>query len=97
TWDWTFGQTPEFTYALERAFPWGRVSAKLRSKHGIILQCDLGLSEDVGEAAKSILALLVVKLEGQRYGFVDESVTLLTRENVHAAEVWEWLRTEMDS
>ena len=25
TWDWTFGQTPEFTYKVERSFPWGVV------------------------------------------------------------------------
>lgn len=25
TWKWTFGQTPEFTYRLEKAFPWGLV------------------------------------------------------------------------
>ncbi|KAI0722351.1 Lipoyltransferase and lipoate-protein ligase [Cerioporus squamosus] len=92
TWDWTFGQTPEFTYQIERAFPWGHVSAKLRSKHGILLQCDLGLTGELDEEARSVLALLVVKLEGQRYGFADESVTLLAREHEHAADVWEWLR-----
>jgi lipoate-protein ligase A len=25
TWDWAFGQTPEFTYTLEHAFSWGRL------------------------------------------------------------------------
>ncbi|KAF9365305.1 Biotin/lipoate A/B protein ligase [Mortierella sp. NVP85] len=25
TWKWTYGQTPEFTYWLEKVFPWGSV------------------------------------------------------------------------
>ncbi|RPD66851.1 Lipoyltransferase and lipoate-protein ligase [Lentinus tigrinus ALCF2SS1-6] len=97
TWDWTFGQTPEFTYDVERTFPWGSVTAKLRSKHGILLQCELGLAGDVDEETKSILALLVVKLERQKYGVLDEGIALLAQENERAAEVLEWLRAEMDS
>ena len=25
TWDWAYGQTPEFTYTLERTFGWGTI------------------------------------------------------------------------
>lgn len=25
TWDWAFGQTPEFTYTLENSFSWGKL------------------------------------------------------------------------
>ena len=31
TWDWAFGQTPEFTYTMEHAFSWGRLVSDLRS------------------------------------------------------------------
>ncbi|KAJ7102649.1 hypothetical protein C8R43DRAFT_231611 [Mycena crocata] len=41
SWDWLYGQTPEFTYTIDKAFPWGPVSAIVRAKHGIILSCDL--------------------------------------------------------
>ncbi|KAI0722647.1 Lipoyltransferase and lipoate-protein ligase [Earliella scabrosa] len=97
TWDWTFGQTPEFIYKVERSFPWGVVSAELRSKHGILLHCSMGCSEDVDESVKEILALLVLKLEGQRYGRVDEGVGRLVEGDERAASVWEWLKEEMDS
>jgi len=28
TWKWTYGQTPEFTYRLEKVFPWGSVVSR---------------------------------------------------------------------
>lgn len=31
TWDWAFGQTPEFTYTLEHTFSWGRLVSDLGS------------------------------------------------------------------
>ena len=46
---------------------------------------------------KEHLVVLAMRLEGQRYGFVDDHIALLAREDDHVAAVWEWLRTEMDS
>ncbi|KAI1796086.1 Lipoyltransferase and lipoate-protein ligase [Ganoderma leucocontextum] len=97
TWDWAFGQTPEFAYKIEYTFPWGAVSAEIRSKHGIILLCTLACAEGAEVTLKERLAVLVTRLQGQRYGFVDDSITLLAEEDERVAGVWEWLRTEMDS
>ena len=72
-------------------------SAELRSKHGIILSCSMTCSENVEEAIKEHLALLVLKLEGQKYGFVDDSISLLVDGDARAAAVWNWLKTEMDT
>ena len=57
----------------------------------------MACSEDVDESVKEILALLVLKLEGQRYGRVDEGVGRLVEGDERAATVWEWLKEEMDS
>ena len=72
-------------------------SAEIRSKHGIILSCSLVVSESAGETVKERVAVLVTRLQGQRYGFVDDSMALLAEEDKCVARVWEWLRTEMDS
>lgn len=29
TWNWAFGQTPEFTYKIEKGFAWGRIVCDL--------------------------------------------------------------------
>ncbi|TBU63239.1 Lipoyltransferase and lipoate-protein ligase [Dichomitus squalens] len=97
TWDWAFGQTPEFTYKIEHGFPWGVVSAEIRSKHGVILSCSVACSESTEEHLKERLAALVKRLQGQRYGSVDDGITLLAEEDERVTGVWEWLRTEMDS
>lgn len=72
-------------------------TAELHSKHGIILKCSLTCSDGVDESVKERLALLVFKLEGQRYGYVDDTVASLVDGNLQVGGVWEWLRTEMDS
>ncbi|KAI0371535.1 Lipoyltransferase and lipoate-protein ligase [Pilatotrama ljubarskyi] len=97
TWDWAFGQTPEFTYKIQNSFAWGSLAAVLRSKHGIILSCTLTYPQGIGPDLKAKLEELAIRLEGERYGFVDEGVAALASRDRCAAEVWGWLRTEMDS
>ncbi|GJE84883.1 lipoyltransferase and lipoate-protein ligase [Phanerochaete sordida] len=91
-WDWAFGQTPEFKYTIDMDFAWGSVTAKLRSKHGIILKCALESSTDAAIASE--LADMGSKLQGQKYAFVDESVLGLEGSEKRR-EVWGWLRVEM--
>ncbi|KAF8165756.1 hypothetical protein B0H34DRAFT_832108 [Crassisporium funariophilum] len=71
TWDWAYGQTPEFTHTLQCAFPWGDVTAEIRSKHGVILDCSLQVqsaritrskSEGLVDMCRSFFAK-------KRYGF----------------------------
>ncbi|KAI9271904.1 hypothetical protein BDA99DRAFT_433492 [Phascolomyces articulosus] len=40
TWDWIYGQTPEFTNEIEKEFSWGHVNGIVQSKHGIITDAD---------------------------------------------------------
>ena len=67
-------------------------TAKLRSKHGIILECTLESSTDPVIAAE--LADMGAKLQGQKYAFVDEGVLGLEGDEKRR-EVWGWLRAEM--
>ncbi|CAJ0628590.1 13431_t:CDS:10 [Entrophospora sp. SA101] len=36
SWEWTFGQTPEFTHEFETEFKWGHVKVFIKSKNGLI-------------------------------------------------------------
>ncbi|KAJ3798977.1 Lipoyltransferase and lipoate-protein ligase [Lentinula aff. detonsa] len=83
SWDWAYGQTPEFTYTVSQAFEWGTVKAKIRSKHGLILDCDLSVSntdsqvvsmsavlQDCVNSTDSRLKEVERALQGRKYGFV---------------------------
>ncbi|KZV77137.1 Lipoyltransferase and lipoate-protein ligase, partial [Peniophora sp. CONT] len=88
TWDWAFGQTPEFTYTLQRSFAWGEVTAELRSKHGLILGCEFKTDD---AWAREELETFGVSLAGKRYGFMDSENSL---EDGPVAEVSAWLAEE---
>ncbi|KAI0068630.1 Lipoyltransferase and lipoate-protein ligase [Artomyces pyxidatus] len=89
SWDWAFGQTPEFTYTIHGTFAWGDVTAEIRSKHGIILSCTL----QAGRADLFALADVASALEGEKYAFVDEGAHY--NGEGPARDVWNWLREEM--
>ncbi|KIL70419.1 hypothetical protein M378DRAFT_183922 [Amanita muscaria Koide BX008] len=68
TWDWAFGQTPEFSYTIDRSFPWGDATATIHSKHGIILSCALQVANSRLTAAElDQLASFSKSLENKRY------------------------------
>ncbi|KAH9077017.1 Lipoyltransferase and lipoate-protein ligase [Lactarius deliciosus] len=92
-WSWAFGQTPEFTYSISRAFGWGSVTARIHSKHGVILSCSLTAEEDTSDAMK--LDELGRELEGQKYGFLDKEMTYDDCGRIE--EVRQWLIEEMSS
>ncbi|KAH9179535.1 Lipoyltransferase and lipoate-protein ligase [Lactarius sanguifluus] len=89
-WGWAFGQTPEFTYSISRAFGWGS-TARIHSKHGVILSCSL-TAEDTSDTMK--LEGLGRELEGQKYGFLDKKATY---DCGRIEEVRQWLIEEMSS
>ncbi|KAI9447880.1 hypothetical protein H4582DRAFT_1896938, partial [Lactarius indigo] len=91
-WSWAFGQTPEFTYSISRVFGWGNVTAKIHSKHGVILSCSL-TAEDTSDAMK--LEKLGRELEGQKYGFLDKETIYDGCGRIQ--EVRQWLIEEMGS
>lgn len=92
SWDWAFGQTPEFTYSIRGQFAWGNVAAEIRSKHGVILSCTL--TPDDTTLSKNLDKLGVV-LEGQKYGSVRSD--LLDSAEQRLRDVAVWLEREMRS
>ncbi|KAF9429921.1 Biotin/lipoate A/B protein ligase [Podila epigama] len=78
SWEWKFGQTPEFTHTLQHDFPWGSVSVKINSKEGKIVHVDVESSDDETGFGSPSLALtaLGIGMEGQRYdpAGLDEAV-----------------------
>ncbi|KAJ7068819.1 Lipoyltransferase and lipoate-protein ligase [Mycena amicta] len=73
SWDWLYGQTPQFTYTIERTFHWGAVTGEISSKHGRILSCALKLAQADTPSSSSIeptgiLSDIAKTAEGQVYG-----------------------------
>ncbi|CAG8446948.1 3992_t:CDS:2 [Acaulospora colombiana] len=64
SWDWTFGQTPEFTYEFEKSFAWGCMKAFFKSKNGIITAVTLTPSDMKYENLASVIE---DSLEGNKY------------------------------
>ncbi|CAG8772601.1 12084_t:CDS:2, partial [Acaulospora morrowiae] len=70
SWDWTFGQTPEFTHEFEQSFTWGHMKAFIKSRDGIITAVTLTPSNIEYE---NLSAILEDSLEGNKYD--DEGIT----------------------
>ncbi|KAI0732854.1 hypothetical protein C8Q72DRAFT_815227 [Fomitopsis betulina] len=97
SWDWAFGQTPEFSHKLTHGFPWGELTADIHSKHGIILSCTFSSSESADPGSMRQLGELSERLKQQRYGFVDESALgAEAHEGGLQGAVWHWLRGRVD-
>ncbi|KAG9093488.1 Biotin/lipoate A/B protein ligase [Ceratobasidium sp. UAMH 11750] len=88
SWDWRFGQTPEFTHDLTNTFSWGEVRVHLTSKKGLITDCRI-----------SGIDLPVHDLIGLRYGTLDGAEDVLTKSFTgqpnHLQNILTWLRLEM--
>ncbi|EIN10496.1 Lipoyltransferase and lipoate-protein ligase [Punctularia strigosozonata HHB-11173 SS5] len=110
TWDWAYGQTPEFTYSLEFPFPWGKVQSDIHSKHGIILDCTFSVIQDstakhaLGnhEFQQEIMDLqqLGNALKSKKYGFVDDSAfpqSLRDRRYGLWHTIWQSMKAAMSS
>lgn len=67
-------------------------TAKIHSKHGVILSCSIS-AEDVSDAIK--LEELGRELAGQKYGFLDKEMTYEGCARIQ--EVRRWLMEEMSS
>jgi len=92
TWDWQYGQTPEFTYSISQKFEWGDASAELHSKHGIILSCTL----DCPGIDADSLENLTRSLQGARYGLPENiGVDVGIGGDVRLQEIQHWLQDEM--
>ncbi|KAF9950453.1 Biotin/lipoate A/B protein ligase [Mortierella alpina] len=67
SWEWMFGQTPEFSYRLENAFSWGSVDMTIKSKEGLITDVDVTSIDPTINAQSLPLTALGIGMEGQRY------------------------------
>ncbi|KAI0689233.1 Lipoyltransferase and lipoate-protein ligase [Cytidiella melzeri] len=99
-WDWAFGQTPEFTYTIQQSFFWGKLIARIHSKHGLILRCDFE-SPDAPEEVSHLLRELSTSLKGQKYAFVESSnlgeVGIAVEQHRALKDIWHWLQTAMST
>ncbi|KAF7332581.1 Lipoyltransferase/lipoate-protein ligase [Mycena kentingensis (nom. inval.)] len=68
SWEWLYGQTPQFTYTLQETFSWGAVTCEISSRHGRILSCTLKPSPSTSQEVEPILRELEMSAEGQKYG-----------------------------
>ncbi|KAF9266169.1 Lipoyltransferase and lipoate-protein ligase [Marasmius fiardii PR-910] len=95
SWEWAYGQTPEFTYSVNHEFSWGRADVKLWAKHGVILDCDIHVLKDAlpQSAVEHMQKLLV----GGRYGFISDDVQEVKSGEPRWMELWNWLQNVMAS
>ncbi|KAK0207028.1 hypothetical protein DFS33DRAFT_1256079 [Desarmillaria ectypa] len=73
SWEWAYGQTPEFTYTKSVVFEWGNVAAEIQSKHGIILEGSIHVSNaaaSLSEALIQEIESMGASLKGQKYGSI---------------------------
>ncbi|KAL7413024.1 hypothetical protein BDY24DRAFT_71388 [Mrakia frigida] len=73
SWDWAYGQTPEFSVELKEEFSFGKINATITSKHGLITAASLSPSPSTSSSSSSCplvagLEELEASLVGQRFG-----------------------------
>ncbi|KAF8605374.1 Lipoyltransferase and lipoate-protein ligase [Ceratobasidium sp. AG-I] len=88
SWDWRFGQTPEFTHDLSKTFPWGEVKVHITSKRGLIADFEV-----------SGINISKTDLIGLHYETLDGAEDILTKSytghQIHLQNFLSWLRLEM--
>ncbi|KWU45844.1 Lipoyltransferase and lipoate-protein ligase [Rhodotorula sp. JG-1b] len=98
SWEWQYGQTPEFTHVIAGTLSFGPLEMTIQSRHGLITHAELTRAppEEWRVAAPELCELMV----GDRYETLER-----TRETVEQggppqhrermSEVIEWLQREM--
>ncbi|ORY32223.1 hypothetical protein BCR39DRAFT_557623 [Naematelia encephala] len=73
SWEWQYGQTPEFTNRLETVLPFGEISASLTSRHALITSLTFHLTPSISATTaettvrQEFLDALALSLIGARY------------------------------
>ncbi|EIW76191.1 Lipoyltransferase and lipoate-protein ligase [Coniophora puteana RWD-64-598 SS2] len=96
SWDWAYGQTPEFTHDLAHSFSWGAVSATISSKHGRIISCAFTPARGGDADLSRELSALSERLVGAKYGFLQKELETDKQEDVRAREVASWLKEKLN-
>ncbi|KIO31047.1 hypothetical protein M407DRAFT_68553 [Tulasnella calospora MUT 4182] len=104
TWNWQYGQTPEFTHRLSGTFDWGDISADVSSKHGRITAISLShipplVSDDPYDDVEDICLKLSTDLVGSKYATLADSAAPPTnmqeRDERIRNQILAWLKEEM--
>ncbi|GAO45834.1 Lipoyltransferase and lipoate-protein ligase [Saitoella complicata NRRL Y-17804] len=104
SWNWTFGQTPQFTHELNGSFHWSDVTVILTVKHGVIIEAKVE-GNSIDDGIQTRLSSVGTSLVGKQYG--RESVRLAVMEGVEDSdargnarlkeeELSEWLSSQLD-
>ncbi|RSH86607.1 Biotin/lipoate A/B protein ligase [Apiotrichum porosum] len=97
SWEWQYGQTPEFTNLITADLSFGRVTAHVHSRHALIQSLVLELyplNSEASDAAQDALDRIGLALAGTRYESLEDAETILgdsVRADI-AGEVLAWLR-----
>ncbi|KAF9067651.1 hypothetical protein BDP27DRAFT_1393001 [Rhodocollybia butyracea] len=104
SWEWGYGQTPEFTYPINETFAWGTASAKIQSKHGIIIDFSLSINSEAAPPATDAgisdenLKSVEKLLQGRRYGSVSAvEIRDALGPNGPVDDIASWLEKSMNS
>ncbi|KAI9251211.1 hypothetical protein BY458DRAFT_536151 [Sporodiniella umbellata] len=105
TWEWIYGQTPEFTNSTNKEFSWGQVQSSLTIRQGKITKADIATNPKSGPHSM-LLAAISVAIEGLNYSekAVEEAIEkvceqvpeLINSENRYIVDdVQCWLRDKL--
>jgi len=64
TWDWTYGQTPEFTYEVSKSFDWARLKTFIKSRSGIVISITISSDHTRHD---NVIRAFEDALEGKHY------------------------------
>ncbi|GAA5914253.1 hypothetical protein JCM6882_003666 [Rhodosporidiobolus microsporus] len=98
SWEWQYGQTPEFTHTISGSFSWGSLTMDISSRHGLITSASLPTPPRPLEWWKSASELCQL-LEGDRYETLEKTLETAGKRKGEEGErvraLVEWLRREM--
>ncbi|KAJ2880509.1 hypothetical protein IWW38_005940, partial [Coemansia aciculifera] len=98
TWDWLYGQTPEFTHRFHRSFAWATVFASITARHGRITDVSVDTAESALQpppGSRLLFADIAARLKDTRYHPADIGECLLpvvtNSDSPRASELCDWL------
>ncbi|KAJ1651289.1 hypothetical protein GGH95_006441 [Coemansia sp. RSA 1836] len=97
TWDWLYGQTPEFTHRFYQPFAWATVFASITARHGRITDVSVSTAESALQpppGTRLLFADVTARLKDVRYHPSDISDCLLPvidSDSPRASELCDWL------
>ncbi|TKA50120.1 hypothetical protein B0A53_06467, partial [Rhodotorula sp. CCFEE 5036] len=98
SWEWQYGQTPEFTHVIAGTLSLGPLEVTIQSRHGLITHAELTRAppEDGRAAATELCELMV----GDRYETLERTSEAVekkgsARHRERMSEMIEWLQREM--